>query len=458
MRKVLISFLLVLVGAAGLLYPVWYNGYPLVYSDTGTYVCSGFLNQVPADRPIVYGLFIRHLGLGLGLRFFVLVQSILVSTAIYAACSLLVKDTGRWVYTTYGIIMSVLIGCTALPWVTSWIMPDIFSGVSALLLVVLLFAKQPLFQNKWLVLLYIACTLTHLSNILSHVLALSAVSLLFILQRIIKGNTTISAKRLFTVGLVVLGNYAVMIMINYGFERKVFISSGSTIFLTAKLCDYGLVNTYLHSNCPGETPRLCELKDSIKPRLDHFLWDGNSVLYKMGGWNHPSDEFRILNRHILTTPELLKIYLTRGVENSFDQVLSFDIGQDFVNYGDSSSPPFVAVDWFMKKEVTAYQQSKQNTGELLFPFNTLNWTQLYTIVFMLLVGLVVCFSGTYSSSKWVWITTVILLLTNAIVCAFLTSVGGRYQSRVVWIVVVVAVIEAINNRNYFIKVFATPKS
>lgn len=36
-----------------------FNGYPLVYSDTGTYIYSGFDRFIPADRPIVYGLFLK---------------------------------------------------------------------------------------------------------------------------------------------------------------------------------------------------------------------------------------------------------------------------------------------------------------------------------------------------------------------------------------------------------------
>ncbi len=38
--------------------PVW-NGYPLIYPDTGEYAFSSFALQVPPDRPIGYGLFIR---------------------------------------------------------------------------------------------------------------------------------------------------------------------------------------------------------------------------------------------------------------------------------------------------------------------------------------------------------------------------------------------------------------
>ena len=42
-----------LLGAA-----IW-NGYPIVYSDTSSYIISGFELETLKDRPITYGLFIR---------------------------------------------------------------------------------------------------------------------------------------------------------------------------------------------------------------------------------------------------------------------------------------------------------------------------------------------------------------------------------------------------------------
>ena len=52
-----------------LLSAAFYNGFPLVYSDSGTYLNSGSEFFVPDDRPITYGLLIhfffdgfQHLG------------------------------------------------------------------------------------------------------------------------------------------------------------------------------------------------------------------------------------------------------------------------------------------------------------------------------------------------------------------------------------------------------------
>ncbi|HRH39293.1 MAG TPA: hypothetical protein PK760_13165, partial [Flavobacteriales bacterium] len=47
-----------------LIWPAIYNGYPILYSDTATYVASGMKLDAPMDRPITYGLFIRITSIG----------------------------------------------------------------------------------------------------------------------------------------------------------------------------------------------------------------------------------------------------------------------------------------------------------------------------------------------------------------------------------------------------------
>lgn len=54
------NHLLYLVGTAFLIIALaFFNRYPLVYSDTGTYIRSAFTLHPPVDRPIGYSLIIR---------------------------------------------------------------------------------------------------------------------------------------------------------------------------------------------------------------------------------------------------------------------------------------------------------------------------------------------------------------------------------------------------------------
>jgi len=74
---------IIIIAAAGLMLPAFYNGYPLVYSDTGTYIASGFEGKVPNSRPITYGLFIRHSSLTASLWLSAFAQCLMVSLLLY---------------------------------------------------------------------------------------------------------------------------------------------------------------------------------------------------------------------------------------------------------------------------------------------------------------------------------------------------------------------------------------
>ena len=50
LRRAERAFVIVLAGV--MLWPAVWNGYPLVHSDTGTYVESAFTGHVPVDRPV----------------------------------------------------------------------------------------------------------------------------------------------------------------------------------------------------------------------------------------------------------------------------------------------------------------------------------------------------------------------------------------------------------------------
>ena len=48
--------LYILAGCLLMMFPAFVNGYPLIYSDTSTYIHSAFEFLPPKDRPITYGL------------------------------------------------------------------------------------------------------------------------------------------------------------------------------------------------------------------------------------------------------------------------------------------------------------------------------------------------------------------------------------------------------------------
>jgi hypothetical protein len=449
MKAKLFVLFSIVIGSIILMYPALINGYPLVCADSGTYIKSGFLNQVPYDRPIMYGLLIRFLSLGSGLMVFIIAQSFIVSVCIYAGCKHLVTDD-RQVLRTYWIAMIVLGGCTGLPWFATWIMPDICSGLSALLLLILLCSPNSFRQHTWLTFLYYLLTLTHLSNFFIHALFAGAALVVAVIGWLMK-KEIVSLKRAMMLTILMGLNFVWVLGINYGFERKVFVSQGGTMFFSAKLCDDGLLKKYLDQHCAEEQFRICEFKDSMPDDLAIFLWSPNSVLMKTGWWPGQDKELATINRNILTDRVLLKEYLSKGVAGTMRQLNSIECGQDFLRFGDTATAPYRALKRVLPDDTERYQNSKQNTGTLTFPFHALNTLQYIIVYGSYVLVLILLFTGIRMESKIRLLAAALLLLLNAVICAFLSVVEHRYQGRIVWILVLVLIIEIINNRDYFRK-------
>jgi hypothetical protein len=60
-----------------------YNGYPLVYSDTGMYIASGLKEFVPVERPVGYGLFIKLFSFNYSLWFVTVFQNLITAYILY---------------------------------------------------------------------------------------------------------------------------------------------------------------------------------------------------------------------------------------------------------------------------------------------------------------------------------------------------------------------------------------
>ena len=113
------------------------NGYPLVFSDTVTYLSQAIEHYVGWDRPVFYSLFLLPLHMTLTTWPAIAVQALLVAYVLHLVRRTLLPGT------RYG-------GCAAgracrshrLPWFASQLTPDVFTGVLVLVLTLLVFVPD----------------------------------------------------------------------------------------------------------------------------------------------------------------------------------------------------------------------------------------------------------------------------------------------------------------------------
>ncbi len=86
----------ILLAAALLLWPAAINGYPLVFSDTGTYLSQAIQHYVGWDRPIFYSLFMLPLHLTLTTWPVIVVQALLAAYTLHLVRRALLPSVSAW--------------------------------------------------------------------------------------------------------------------------------------------------------------------------------------------------------------------------------------------------------------------------------------------------------------------------------------------------------------------------
>jgi hypothetical protein len=122
------------VAAALLLWPALWNGYPIVFADTGTYLSQAIHRYAGWDRPVFYSLFMVPLHATVTTWPVVAVQALLAAWVLRLACRVLAPGLPEAIYLAAMAALSV---GTWLPWLVCALMPDVFTPLLVLVLCML---------------------------------------------------------------------------------------------------------------------------------------------------------------------------------------------------------------------------------------------------------------------------------------------------------------------------------
>lgn len=115
-----------------MLAPALWNGYPLLQWDTGGYLARWYEGYLVPSRSTVFGVFL-HLGETSGFWLNLAAQSL----ATLWLLQLTLRVLGQMQLFRFAAIALTLVLATALPWLASMLLTDIFAGLSVLSLFLL---------------------------------------------------------------------------------------------------------------------------------------------------------------------------------------------------------------------------------------------------------------------------------------------------------------------------------
>jgi hypothetical protein len=430
--QVLRKFTLLVLGALILCCIAFYNNFPLLFPDSGSYIRSGFESWVAPDRPILYGLFIRHLSLAYSLWLVIFFQSLVVSFVIYSFMQRVLRP--NHLAPLFIGILVILVLVTGLAIHSGQVLPDIFTALAFLCLILLLIPSEgnSLLEQGSLILIYEFSLCVHNSNILVNLIVIGLVTLNLLWKKYIRKTLPllkISYQRLLLVWTIALAPFLLVPSLSVWYNGPFKITSSSHIFMMNHLNECGILGKYLDENCEKKHYRICQYKGAIPT---DFIWDMNSPLYKTGGWDANKGEYDSIVHDILTSSPYLKMFCTKSVEYTFKQFFSFDFTGVAPPCLTNSSPYFSlhkALPDEARESLLALQQMER------LNFQMLGMVQLI-VVFLSALGLYLLFyTGRISPVlRFSVLLIIAVLLANAFVCGNFSTVSPRYQSRVVWLI------------------------
>ena len=449
------KILFYLIAAFTLLIPAFYNGYPLVYSDTGSYIQSGMDLVIPEHRTIMYGLFIRFFSFNFSFWLVVFAQSLIVSYVLWHITRVIDKTISKRLFL---IGLALLSWLTGLGWYTSQIMPDIFT-VTAIGTLLLLALKKDykIYQKVIFSLLLVFSINAHFSNYLISILT---VLVLFIITRtkfIPKAKKELSfLLPTIIVTLSILSGS----LINYAVGSTFKINQGSHVFLMGKMLDSGVLKSFLDDECKNDNYVLCHCKDSLPVTSRELLWNPNSPLYQNGGWAGSEKPFNDILFDIFTSPKHLALFTYNAILSSVTQLFQNDVGSGLVSnwYKDPTSPPYAQIAKHFPFELNQYKQSRQN-GNLWdqgLDFTFINY--INNMFLVISAGLLFYIFTSKTKRKSIDIHTQLIIVTflfgivvNAIIVGSLANVYDRLQSRISWTLIFCMMLLLLSKKEFLKK-------
>lgn len=409
----------------------FFNGFPIVFSDTGAYIASGFQNTVPPDRPIYYGLFIRHLSLADSLFLVNLIQGLILAYLIYKFLRLMIG--GVQVKTYYLLVTGLLVTLTGVSFFVSFMTPDLFTSFVFLSSILLLWGKELSRVDRILLTSILVFSLmVHMSHVMIFAGFLTVASLIKLVQHKFQWKPLKPFRKLW---LSLIAAIILIPSLHYAIGRKFQYTEASHVFMMSHLIEIGILKPYLKESCEEKNYNICPYVDEL--RLDNFMWGyGTSPLYKTGGWAANKEEYDAIISDILTTPKYLNQYFQRTVEYTFVQLFTFKLSTPPIDY---NGAPSTSIKQYYPHLMAKYGWSRQSFGNLdLGWLDTVQWFSVMLALAWMLFRWSSRNTLGFAQARTLIGYTLLYLVLNAAVCSTFSGVVPRYQARIIWLVPLVA--------------------
>ncbi|GLH85511.1 MULTISPECIES: hypothetical protein [unclassified Bradyrhizobium] len=424
------AWLPVLVLPLFLVAPALWNGYPLLQWDTGGYLARWYEGYLVPSRSTVFGLYL-HWGedssfwLNLGLQALATLWILQLTLRVLGLAQPLRL---LWI----GLL---LILTTALPWLASMLLTDIFAGLSVLALFLLVTqARRISGLEKTALFGFVAFASATHSATLGVLLGLCCAG--WIAWPFLRRQIALSG--LIQASLTIVAGAAMLLAANFALSGQLAWTPGGTGVAFGRMLQDGIVAQYLKDHCSRETLKLCPYRNQLPPTADDFLW-GNSMFNTLGRFEGMNEEMGTIVKRSLAAYPLWQA--EAAAVATAEQLMHVATGE-----GTSGWVPhtYGIIERYIPSQVRQMRAAHQQHWEINFA--VVNWLHVPVALGSMLAAATIAAHALWRRRRddiALLATTVTLaLLGNAVICGVISGPHDRYGARLVWIATFTVLIAA----------------
>lgn len=405
-----------------LIAPALWNGYPLLQWDTGGYLARWYEGYLVPSRSTVFGLYL-HFGEASG--FWINLGAQALATLWILHLTLRVLNLAQ-PYRLLAISLTLIL-TTALPWLASLLLTDIFAGLSVLSLFILIAHGERISAlEKFALFLFTAfATATHSATLG----VLFGLCLLGLLARPWL-RATISLSGLAYGMLTLVAGAAMLLAANFALSGQFAWTPGGIGVAFGRMLQDGIVARYLNDHCGQEKLKLCPYRNALPATADDFLWGSNSMFNTLGRFDGLGDEMgHIVTRSLVDYPAW---QAEAALTATSEQLMHVATGE-----GTNGWLPhtYGIIAQYIPAQTKAMRAAHQQHWDINFA--AVNWLHV-----PIALGSTLLVFAMFARALWrrkfddlalLAATVSFALLGNAAICGVISGPHDRYGARLAWI-------------------------
>jgi hypothetical protein len=443
-QLILTGLLLFMIEVATLCLPALVNRGPLIYPDTRAYFLGGRVAVEKAERLLephgtaklatamiegqiktargvrsaFYSLFTYIPTVTVSLWLVVLLQASFVALILRLAFRLVCPTQTRWRSTVF-IVLLAFTSCVS--FVASLIMPDVFTPIMAISVIIVL-----LFWDRLKISTRLGLLATIAGSVVMHITNLPIAVGLMAAGALTQRRELWPLRRRYVLVSCALGlGLVAMLSVGVVGFHEWSITPQAPPFLLARSIQDGPARLYLQEHCPQAGFDMCRHLDKLDLNTSTFLWDKKNGLYSAVSPEEEADLRAEGNRIYLAAavdhPVLQAIAMLR---NTWHQLVWFMLHE----YNIPSSATYNVTD--MKLDV----------GDQL-PWQTYLSILEYLFTLFGLAYILLAWRNTKQVQQHFLLLVLATVLLSAVAGAF-SEPAPRYEARVIWLIPMTALLFA----------------